>query len=181
MREERRNHNQGMSLAETLAAILIMSLAGLMITSSVVAYIRSWNRLTNKANAEMLVSTLQIRMQDELQFATSVHVDSDGNVNWFAADSTGEAEAFVPGDKDSAFGIRRSKNPGALETADKEDFISDAMADNGMYGTYDSLTYDGTTHLFTITGLSARDASGDVLYQIDSIKIKNLNDAAVNE
>ncbi|WP_108775551.1 PulJ/GspJ family protein [Lactimicrobium massiliense] len=173
---------EGFTLGETLAAVLIMSLAGLMIIGGLVAFMRSWQKITDKANAEIYVSTLEIRMQDELEFAEQVDTDSSGNVKWFVDENSGYASRFVPGTSDSLpFGIQRSEDAKDLNNAVKETFIPEAMGNGRMYVTYDSLTYDQKTHIFTIKNLKAENTAGQILYQVDSVKIRNLNDAGAGE
>ena len=181
MNRDRVRKTDGFTLAETLAAVLIMSFAGLMIVTGIVAFTRSWWKITDKANAQVYVSTLAIRMQDELEFASEVGVKKDGSVVWFADDQTGYTSMFVPGTGTSSlFGIRRSDDSAELASASVEAFVPEAMGGGRMYVTYDSLTYNQNTHVFEIKNLKAVeavDSENKVLYQVDSIKIKNLNDA----
>lgn len=180
MNRDRVRKTDGFTLAETLAAVLIMSFAGLMIVTGIVAFTRSWWKITDKANAQVYVSTLAIRMQDELEFASEVGVKG-GSVVWFADDQTGYTSMFVPGTgTSSSFGIRRSDDSAGLASASVEAFVPEAMGGGRMYVTYDSLTYDQNTYVFEIKNLKAVeavDSENKVLYQVDSVKIKNLNDA----
>ncbi|MEE8807208.1 MAG: type II secretion system protein [Lactimicrobium sp.] len=176
---------RGFTLSETLAAILIMGLVGLIVVGGFSAYVRSWRSITRKANAELFMSTLEVKMQEELEYASSVAVDGNNidengkEVVWFTDDGTGYATIFVNGTKDQAFGIKTSANPDSLANVTAEDLVSDGTSD-GMYATYDSLTYDETTHVFTISKLSIYNAEGTrVLYQLGTLKIRNMNDAPV--
>lgn len=180
MNRDRVRKTDGFTLAETLAAVLIMSFAGLMIVTGIVAFTRSWWKITDKANAQVYVSTLAIRMQDELEFASEVGVKGE-SVVWFADDQTGYTSMFEPGrGTASSFGIKRSDDSAGLASASVEAFVPEAMGGGRMYVTYDSLTYGKNTHVFEIKNLKAVeavDSENKVLYQVDSVKIKNLNDA----
>lgn len=178
MNRDRVRKTDGFTLSETLAAVLIMSFAGLMIVTGIVAFTRSWWKITDKANAQVYVSTLAIRMQDELEFASEVAVDTKMNVHWFADDQTGYTSMFEPGTGTSSFfGIKRSDDSAGLASASVEALVPEAMGGGRMYVTYDSLTYDQNTHVFEIKNLKAVGSENKVLYQVDSVKIKNLNDA----
>lgn len=171
--------NRGFTLSETMATISIMGLVGLIIVGGFSAYIRSWRGITRQANAEIFVSTLEVKIQEELEYATAVEVDDRGNVQSFIDDGTGYTTMFVKGSADAnvvPFGIHSSANPANLSSAETEALVSDSTA-NDMYGTYDAITYDETTHVFTITELSACRSDGRVLYQIGTIKIRNVNNA----
>ncbi|MDD6674405.1 MAG: type II secretion system protein [Lactimicrobium massiliense] len=177
MASEKRWKKQGFTLSETMAAILIMGLVGLIIVGGFSAYVRSWRNITRKANAELFMSTLEVKMQEELEYATSVAADKDGNVQWFTDDGTGYATMFVNGTVDQAFGIRTSANPDSLDRAEAEDLVSDGTSD-GMYATYADLTYDEKTHVFTINELTIKRKSDNrTLYQLGTLKIRNVNNA----
>ena len=179
MASEKRWKKQGFTLSETMAAILIMGLVGLIIVGGFSAYIRSWRNITRKANAELFMSTLEVKIQDELEYATSVAADKDVNVQWFTDDGTGYATMFVNGTVDQAFGIRTSANTDNLASMPVSELVSDGTSD-GMYATYAALTYDESTHVFTINELTIkRESDNRTLYQLGTLKIRNVNDAPV--
>lgn len=169
--------NRGFALSEPLAAVLSIALIGVIIIGGFSAYIRTWNAITRTSDGEIFTSTLEMKIQNELEYASSVAVDQDGNVLWFISDKTGYATMFTSGSRDQAMGIKSSANPDKLTDADAEDLV-DSSTSKGMYGSYESLTYDAQTHVFTITKLSAmRSSDGRVLYQLGSVRIRNVNAA----
>lgn len=176
---EKRWKNRGFTLSETMAAILIMGLAGLIIVGGFSAYIRSWRSITRKANAELFISTLEVRMQEELEYATEVAVNDGKEVAWFADDGTGYATMFVKGENGRLLGISTSANPDNLASVPASDLVSDGTSD-GMYATYENITYDETSHVFTINELTIkRESDNRTLYQLGAVKIQNVNDAPV--
>ncbi len=176
---EKRWKNRGFTLSETMAAILIMGLAGLIIVGGFSAYIRSWRSITRKANAELFISTLEVRMQEELEYATEVALNDGKEVAWFADDGTGYATMFVKDGNGRLLGISTSANPDNLASVPASALVSDGTSD-GMYATYENITYDETSHVFTINELTIkRESDNRTLYQLGAVKIQNVNDAPV--
>lgn len=179
MASEKRWKTRGFTLSETMAAILIMGLVGLIVVGGFSAYIRSWRNITRKANAELFISTLEVKMQEELEYASEVAVGDNNEVAWFADDGTGYPTMFVKDENGRLFGISTSANPDNLASMPASELVSDGTSD-GMYATYADLTYDETTHAFTINELTIkRESDNRTLYQLGTLKIRNVNDAPV--
>ena len=68
---------KGFTLAETLIAILILSLVTVAGTAAVTAVLSTRNRMIQVANAQMLASTAAEAVADELRFGRGITVAAD--------------------------------------------------------------------------------------------------------
>lgn len=81
----KRNKN-GFTLMELMLTILIMTLAGIAMANGFRLVQNSYNKLTEKANAETLISTTINEVSDRIRYAERVETDEEGkNAKFFDA------------------------------------------------------------------------------------------------
>lgn len=108
---EKKMNKKGFTLSETLASVLILILVVTIIGGGIVVVKNAYQRITLKANAQVLMSTAITKVSDELKFAENIEgtdtptfvsgnnsykmsfVNGDGT-----ADNLGIMEAYATGD-----------------------------------------------------------------------------------
>ena len=68
--------SRGLSLVETLCAVLILILLGLMVNTGLNMALNSYREITAQAEAELLLSTLADALADDLRYARDVKVET---------------------------------------------------------------------------------------------------------
>ena len=83
------NRSDGFTLAETLAAVLIMLLASAVMAAGIPAAVNAYNKAVDAANAQVLLSTTVSALRDELSTAWDVEVSADNKTVTYKSSDTG--------------------------------------------------------------------------------------------
>ena len=81
--------NNGFTLVELLVTVLVMSLAGIAMTTGFRMVQNSYNDMTKKANAETLLSTTIYEISSHVRYADNVFTDKEGNNTRFFDTNSG--------------------------------------------------------------------------------------------
>ena len=146
-----RRSRGGFTLAETLVDIVLMSLVGMIVTGGISMGARVYGEITERANAELLLSTTLMRMRDELDRVEEVWTKDKKTYfrtsfsNWRQLVTSAEGE----GDKEK-FGVFIQEYGGYDITSAPKDklgdpwpLVTEAMGGKDeLYATFDELTYN---------------------------------------
>lgn len=97
-----RRRNKGFTLVEVLAVVLILVLVTSVVVAGIPAARRAYRRVTDQANAQVVLSTAMTCLRDELWTAGVVSVASDGTVIYTC--HNGRSGAISPDGVDSLLG-----------------------------------------------------------------------------
>lgn len=163
------NSKSGVSLGETMVAMLIMLMVTGLLTSTVKLANEQYARQRSLSEANVLVSTLNSILTDELGYATSVTLE-DNDVKSFVAKSyiTVEQESIL-----SDFG-GKLVFMNEEDSGDRLELLSRSSYPNGMSVTVDSFKFFKDKQYFTVV-LKVFDAADNEILQ------KSLDILAVNE
>ena len=75
--------SRGLTLVETLCAVAILVLLGLLVNTGLNLAMRGYRELTAQSELELLGSTLTSALADELRYAREVETEADGSVTRF--------------------------------------------------------------------------------------------------
>ena len=146
---------RGFTLAETMAAILLMSFVGLIVTGGISMSARVYGRITQRSNAELLLSTTLLELRDELDRVEEVTLGSyrsdwkayplekyrSSNVNWRKLATKMDLN-------DPPAGIYIVPDKGYIDNTvgTPQLLVSEAAATDELYATYDKILFesDGT-------------------------------------
>ena len=135
-----------------MAAILLMSFVGLIVTGGISMSARVYGRITRRSNAELLLSTTLLELRDELDRVEEVTLEQDGtdyrlhkyrssNVNWRKLATKTDLN-------NPPAGIYIVPDKGYIDnTVGKPQLlVSEEAATDELYATYDGITFesDGT-------------------------------------
>lgn len=174
---------EGMTLSETLAAVLIMSLVTLAIAAGVTAGSRVYNEMRVKAEAQTLLSTNVAALSDylEKEFVIPDTTSSDTIDIKFSEVSDTTVHIYNNTDNDHKgiyIDYLNSSSPSeeADTDVDPQPLISDQSNTSGLYAVLSDVktetTGDGkTVTTFTIT---VRDQSGKTAEDAKNVKVMNL-------
>lgn len=95
MRARRKMNSQaGFTLAETLLAVLILLLVGVIVATGMPAVQNAYDKVVVAANAQALLSTATEALRDELGSAWSVDLQSGGTIEYYSADTGARSKLF---------------------------------------------------------------------------------------
>ena len=72
--------SRGLTLVETLCAVAILVLLGLLVNTGLNLAMRGYRELTAQSELELLGSTLTSALADELRYAREVETEAEGSV-----------------------------------------------------------------------------------------------------
>lgn len=100
MRARRSMKSQaGFTLAETLLAVLILLLVGVIVATGMPAVQNAYDKVVVAANAQALLSTATEALRDELGSAWSVDLQPDGTIEYYSADTGARSILFSDSEK----------------------------------------------------------------------------------
>lgn len=96
----RLKRQSGFTLAETLLAILILMLVGIIVTSGIPAAQNAYNKVVLGANAQAMLSTAVTALRDELGTAWQVKSVDDQTIEYFNASTGAKSRIFLDAEGD---------------------------------------------------------------------------------
>ena len=190
MKMQRIKKQKGFTLAETLLAVLIMSLVAVILATGMPAAKSAYERVVDAANAQVLLSTTVQALRDELGTARDVKpVPASGGgtsdytkISYFSADRGSRSEIFKDVNNkeirirdyastaesltDFGIDVKESDNNGRL-------LVASEGAASTLYATYDTLAYEQDTGIVSFVNLR-------VMHRLKNgteIEVANLGDA----
>lgn len=82
--------NKGVTLVEMLCVIVILVIVTAMLTTGIRFGTKTYKKTVRESEAEMLMLTLTTRIRDEIQYAGTTKVDSNGQLVSFFSQRYGE-------------------------------------------------------------------------------------------
>jgi len=119
-----RRRNAGFTLSELLASLLILAMVTMVIASGVTVVKRSYDTITRRAEADVLLSTCVTSLEDEFRYATNIRT-SNGVITY---DSLAQKLSDVHIDTDTDNGIRLVSGVTGASAA----LVSDKLATRGL-------------------------------------------------
>lgn len=167
-------NRQGFSLSELLVATIIVTLISMMIATGTNTAVRAYDKVTEEANAEVLLSTCASMLRNELTTSKEITVSEDKKSISYKKTDTGYYATIRSG----------VASGGSTETAvpkiwiteygtTEKQWISDITATNGLIVSFETIDYsDGVV---TVTGLAVRKKgkNGNLAY-LPSLVIENI-------
>ena len=171
---------RGMSLAETLLAVLILALASTIVATGMPVARNAFEKVVLGANAQVLLSTAVSTLRNQLGAAWDVKVetipasgdpDSGGTqcLSFYSPDTGARSRIFLkedasadPSDENAQTAMVReyaqSSNLTGLgitvgSTSAAHPLVSAKASTAGMYVTYETAVYDATKGIAKFTGL----------------------------
>lgn len=173
--QQRLRGHGGFTLAESLIAILILLMVTAVVVTGIPAAQRAYVRLTDSANAQMLLSTTMTRLRDELGTATEVTVNADKSITYLRADgSESTLSADTTADPKGIYVHR--KYVGTVTMEPNYLLVSELTGGKGLYMTYDlDAPSDAAPGLVTFRDLQVLDRDGSTLARLDKLQIRVLS------
>lgn len=148
----KKNRRAGFTLAETLITVLLMAIVFMAITGGFVALQRSYKKITQKANAEILLSTAVMEITSDLQNATVYYSDSKAFETDTRKYTIQYGTTLQISDERPSLGIWVIPYPEtAGSTLKAMPLVTDKTNTGDLYTDCTAPVYDDTTKLFTIT------------------------------
>ena len=163
----------GFTLAESMMAILILLMATAVVVAAIPAAQRAYTKVTDSANAQVLLSTTVTRLRDELDTAvikaSDVDIANDTITYSLADGSKNTIYSYKSVTEDDEVGIYVYRE--YVSKSFKYQLVSELTGGKGMYMTFDLDSYSGG--LLTFKNLEVR--KGDnTLATLDELKIRVL-------
>lgn len=185
--KQKKDRRAGFTLAEMLAAVLIMLMASAVVAAGIPAAVRAYQKVTRSANAEVLLSTSVSAMRDQLGTARDIKVAEDSkSVMYFSSDTGSFSRLYLSSDSSNGVimlqeyllpeEVAGTGSGGGFAGGDSgRQLVTEAASTKDLYITYDSLSYEGG--ILQVNGLSVRlISSGDTLTAIESLQIRSIFD-----
>lgn len=171
---------KGMTLSETLIAVLLMSLVTLAITAGVTAGMRVYNRIKVKSEAQTLLSTNVAALSEyfENQYVISKPESSEtAAIRSFSEESNtvlriynngkqGIYVAYLDGNT-----VNQDDAEKADENVDNQPLISDKSNTSGLYAKLSDVSTDGKITTFTVTVLDRNDKEAE---KAENVKVRTM-------
>ena len=160
---------EGFTLAETLAAVLIMLMVSAVVAAGIPAARTAYENVVLASNAEVLLSTTISALRNELGTAKDISLASsggeDGNteIRYYHRDHGAVSKISLAGDSEEVPVILCQRYAdGGVENIEGSTarLISREAATGDLYPTYDSVEYDEENGLITFNGLQINRESG---------------------
>lgn len=124
-----KRRNKGFTLVEVLAVVLILVLVTSVVVAGIPVARRAYRRVTDQANAQVVLSTAMTSLRDELWTAAVVSVIADGTVIYTC--HNGRSGAISPDGVDSLVGGSAVLD-GLHVTYDGADFVDGVVILSGL-------------------------------------------------
>ena len=99
MEKKKRNSRAGFTLAETLMAVLIMLLVSGIVAAGIPAAKNAYEKVVLASNAEVMLTTAESALRDELGTAWNVEpVSNSTSITYFSADTGMRSKLAMTGD-----------------------------------------------------------------------------------
>lgn len=170
---KRRDMSRGFTLAETILAMLIMGFVGLIVTGALSTALNTYQKIVEKANAELLLSTTISELRSELDRAEQMTLKTGNKLDKYRSSTS----AWRSLSNQEQKGIQVTEFKGYVPTGPKADtashdpqqLVSEAAATSKLYAAFGSITYDKSKGVFTITGLKVyRKGDNKVMAEVAS-------------
>lgn len=164
--QNRIKSKKGATLSEMMLALLILVLVSVVVAQGIPAVRNAYNKVTSRANAEVLASTTLSVIQSELSVASNVETASDDRVLAFENPSTGRWESIgnLTEETDGIYLICYNGIDTTSVNTDISYPIVSKKAQVGLYTTIDKITYKNG--VFTLYNLKVCNKTGNVLATI---------------
>ena len=178
MRSKLTEH-RGFSLSELLVTVVIVSLLSIMIATGVRASLNSYKKVTDEANAEVLLSTCASMLRNEL--STAVEITAEDNCIVFRQSGSGCKVSLRSISMDGAGGpvqiclgsVGVNPETGSESITSERPFISQVTGTEGLFVSFDEISY--TDECVTIKGLAVRKKDSDrKLSELPVLVINNM-------
>ena len=187
-----------MTLAETLMAVLIMSIIFTAVGGGVVVMRNNYEKVTLKAKAQVLIATAISAMNMDLEAATKVKINDSGDVDYFYSSRRNllmkyEAGTIENDGKETYKGIllipelgegvtvtpggTGDPAPSAAPEQKKYPLVSDRAATDLLYTDFDTaggLSFDGTNGYFQYT-ICVKKMSDDKVMETMTIMVSPIS------
>lgn len=140
MKRTARLNNRGVTLAETLIVVLIMSIITAAAVSGVAAAVRSYQNAVDAANAQVLLSTTMARLRDELGKAKKADVEDTTVTYTTEYDNVARIYLKSEENKDTVIMIQEYPGTDTNEEASERQLVSAAASTDTLYIIYESVT-----------------------------------------
>ena len=140
----------GFTLAETLITVLLIGIVFMSITGGFVAFLNAYNKITRKANAQVMLSTTVMEVTEDLKNATTYY----SNKNAFFTDSRGYSIYYAvdeKSDETKALGAQAMVYSETSTTLKNLPLLTKKANTNGLIAVISDLSYDSTKDIFTVT------------------------------
>lgn len=152
-----RDRRGGFSLLEMLATMLILLMVSAIVAAGIPSAVQAYEKVTRRANAEMLLSTSVSALRDQLGTASRITVSTDKKTVTFFSDNTGSYSKIYPdplGSDTSPSGVLMLQEylmpslitgstgvtSDSITPPDPRPLVTHAAATKGLYITYDSIS-----------------------------------------
>lgn len=174
---------KGMTLSETLIAVLLMSLVTLAITAGVTAGMRVYNRIKVKSEAQTLLSTNVSALSEyfENQYVISKPESSDrADIRSFSEESNTVLRIYNNGKKgiyvayldgNTLLDTNQNELKKADDSVDDQPLISDKSNTSGLYAKLSDVSTDGKITTFTVTVLDRNNKKAEIA---ENVKVRTM-------
>ncbi len=176
-------NNKGFTLTETLLTIVLVMMMTAAVAAGISIINSSMQKIQNKANAQVLLSTTVTLISDELKYATEV--TTEGGKVFIKSSDTDAWYTYENGSDDSIKGIVRSyytetiNDDGNLtfqSTGVKTQVVTSQAQTNQLKTSIENLQFDSTKSVFKIGSLKVYDQKNTALETLpENFTIVNLN------
>lgn len=137
----RKHNSRGFTLSETLAAMLILALVIVITGGGVIVVKDAYQKITLRANAQVLMSTVITKVSDEFRYAE----DIDGQT--FVSGNSGYKMSFT---NDNTKGIMTTYYSGDGSKVESTSLLSDKTMTDGLVTSISDYTYSNDFFKATI-------------------------------
>ena len=174
---------RGFTLAEVLMVVIILSLVGTIVMAGIPSAMRAYEKVVDGANAQLVLSTTVTSLRRELSLARDVKTSS-GALQSYTNGETGAKNVTLD---NSSMGIYRKTSSAMNDEAKKEALLVTMEAASKTHSSdstprlvshFDSISYDKSQGVFTVTNLTVKRASDNqVLAEVSAIKIRSITES----
>lgn len=154
----------GMTLVELLCALAVLLLVSACMVLGVSLAVKSYERSVTHSEAQILCSTLQATVSDELRYSGTLYYRGGQLVGFFSQDHGGE---------DAQDGFQTDENGHILLGGGK--LLPKKAYPHGLRASVDLTGYDAAARIFSVT-VTVTDRSGGELAKT-AFQVEKLNDS----
>lgn len=151
------NSKAGFTLAETMIAVLILLMVSAIMAGGIPVAKNAYERVVRESNGELLMSTTISTLRNELGMADNVEI-KDGNKTVVYDNETVGATSSIWVNGSGVIMYQRYADTDMSVASDAVPLISTQVTTKDLKVTFDSISYDETNGVITISNLSVKDS-----------------------
>ena len=168
MTKQKRKSKAGFTLVEMLCALVVMVLVSCLMAVGVRVAVKAYQTEVMHSEAQVLCSTIRTKVNDELRYAGSIYLTTNGEFSSFFSQNCGD-KAYYSTNADGQVILTSGTGDHKILPAKSYPY--------GMKASVEITNYNTTTRIFTVY-VQVTESDGTTVLSDSTFQVKQLNKPA---